>query len=65
MLDIISMIAFEVLFIGVPIIFILIGGTKKTEEEQELEDEEQMKYLKEYQNKKLNKKNKFRRKNEK
>jgi len=51
MLDIISMIAFEVIFIGLPILLILIGGSNKTEEEQRLEDEEQMKYLKEYQEK--------------
>ncbi len=65
MLDIISMIAFLGIFIGLPILLILIGGSNKTEEEQRLEDEEQMKYLKEYQEKKLNKKSGFRRENEK
>ena len=62
MLDIISMIAFLIIFIGLPILLILIGGSNKTEEEQSLEDEEQMKYLKKYHEKKLNKKNKSRRK---
>ena len=65
MLDIISMITFLILFIGLPIILIIVGSSKKTEEEQRLEDEEQIKYLNEYQEKKLNKKNKSRRKNEK
>ena len=46
MLDIISMIAFLIIFIGLPILLILIGGSNKTEEEQSLEDEEQVKYLK-------------------
>ena len=59
MLDIISMITFLFLFIGLPIILIIIGGNDKTEEEQRLEDEEQMYYLKEYREKKLNKKNKI------
>ena len=59
MLDIISMITFLFLFIGLPIILIIIGGNDKTEEEQRLEDEEQMHYLKEYREKKLNKKNKI------
>ena len=57
MLDIISMITFLFLFIGLPIILIIIGGNDK--EEQRLEDEEQMHYLKEYREKKLNKKNKI------
>lgn len=61
MLDIISMIALVVLLMGLPILLILIGGSNKTKEEQRLEDEEQIKYLKEYQDKK----NKSRRKNEK
>ena len=65
MLDIISMITLIFLLIGVPIILIILGGSKKTDEEQRLEDEEQIKYLNEYQEKKLNKKNKSRRKNEK
>lgn len=59
MLDIISMITFLLLFIGLPIILIIIGGNDKTEEEQRLEDEEQMQYLKEYREKRLNKKRKF------
>ena len=61
MLDIISMITFILFFIGLPIIFILIiiGGNDKTEEEQRLEDEEQMEYLRQYREKKLNKKRKF------
>ena len=61
MLDIISMITFILFFIGLPIIFILIiiGGNDKTEREQKLEDEEQMEYLRQYREKKLNKKRKF------
>ena len=61
MLDIISMITFLLFFIGLPIIFILIiiGGNDKTEEEQRIEDEEQMEYLRQYREKKLNKKRKF------
>lgn len=59
MLNIISMITFLLLFIGLPIILIIIGGNNKTEEEQRLEDEEQMNYLKQYKEKKLNLKNKF------
>ena len=59
MLDIISMITFLLIFIGLPIILIIIGGSDKTEDEQRLEDEEQMQYLREYREKKLNKKNKF------
>lgn len=59
MLDIISMITFLFSFIGLPIILIIIGSNYKTEEEQKLEDEEQMQYLKEYSEKKLNKQNKF------
>ena len=34
MLDIISMIAFLIILIGLPILLILIGGSNKTEEEQ-------------------------------
>ncbi len=56
MLDIISMITFLMLFIGLPIILIIIGGNDKTEEEQRLEDEEQMEYLRQYRENKLNKK---------
>ena len=56
MLDIISMITFLLLFIGLPIILIIIGGNDKTEEEQRLEDEEQMEYLRHYREKRLNKK---------
>ena len=51
MLDIISMTILLFLFIGLPLILIIIGGNNKTEEEQRLEDEEQMKYLKEYKEK--------------
>lgn len=59
MLDIISMITLLFLFIGLPIILIIIGGNDKTEEEQRLEDEEQMEYLRQYNEKNLNKKRKF------
>lgn len=59
MLDIISMITFLFIFIGLPMILIIIGGYDKTEEEQRLEDEEQMEYLRQYREKKLNKKRKF------
>ena len=62
MLDIISMIT---LIIGT-IIFVLfvicifIGeNMSKSEEEQRLEDEEQMEYLRQYREEKLNKKRKF------
>ena len=55
MLDIISMAILLFLLIGLPLILIIIGGSKKTQEEQKLEDEEQMKYLKEYQDKKIKK----------
>lgn len=51
MLDIISMITFLFLFIGLPIILIIIGGNDKTEDEQKLEDEEQMEYLRQYREK--------------
>lgn len=51
MLDIISMATLLFLLIGLPLILIIIGGNNKTEEEQKLEDEEQMKYLKEYKEK--------------
>ena len=40
MLDIISIITFLFIFIGLPMILIIIGGNDKTEEEQRLEDEE-------------------------
>ena len=55
MLDIISIATLLFLLIGLPLILIIIGGSKKTQEEQKLEDEEQMKYLKEYQDKKIKK----------
>ena len=56
MLDIISMITLIFLLIGVPIILIIVGGSSKTDEEQRLEDEEQIKYLKEYEEKKIKRK---------
>lgn len=59
MLDIISMITFLFIFIGLPMILIIIGGNDKTEEEQRLEDKEQMEYLRQYREKKLNKKENF------
>lgn len=59
MLDIISMITFMFIFFGLPMILIIIGGNNKTEEEQRLEDEEQMEYLRQYRENKLNKKRKF------
>ncbi len=40
-------------------ILVIIGGNDKTEEEQKLEDKEQMEYLRQYREKKLNKKRKF------
>ena len=55
MLDIISIATLLFLLIGLPLILIIIGVSKKTQEEQKLEDEEQMKYLKEYQDKKIKK----------
>ena len=55
MLDIISIATLLFLLIGLPLILIIIIGSKKTKEEQKLEDEEQMKYLKEYQDKKIKK----------
>ena len=55
MLDIISIATLLFLLIGLPLILIIIGGSKKTPEEQKVEDEEQMKYLKEYLEKKINK----------
>ena len=48
MLDIISMITFLFIFIGLPMILIIIGGNDKTEEEQRLEDKEQIEYFKNY-----------------
>ena len=59
MLDIISMITFLFIFIGLPMILVIIGGNDKTEKEQKLEDKEQMEYLRQYREKKLNKKRKF------
>ena len=56
MLDIISIATLLLLLIGIPMILIIIGGSNKTEKEQELENEEQMKYLEEYRRRKLNKK---------
>ena len=55
MLDIISIATSIFLLIGLPLILIIIGGSKKTQEEQKLEDEEQMKYLKGFQDKKIKK----------
>ena len=56
MLDIISMtilIIFMILF-GLIAIFIIIGGNmNKSEEEQRMEDEEQLQYLKNYNEKKI------------
>lgn len=57
MLDIISMATLIFILIGLPLILIIIGGSRKTLEEQELEDEKQIKYLNEYQEKKINRKN--------
>lgn len=61
MLDIISMtilIIFMILF-GLFAIFIIIGGNmNKSEEEQRMEDEEQLQYLKKYNEKKFNKRHK-------
>lgn len=62
MLDIISMITLflSIIFIlvGLSVILLLIGGNRdKTEEEQKFEDDEQMRYIAEYKNKK-NKKGK-------
>ncbi len=59
MLDIISMITFLFLFIGIPMMLIIIGGSQN-KSEKEIQDEEaaEMKYIKEYQEKKLQKKNK-------
>ena len=50
MLGIISIITFFSLFIGLQILLflIIIGSNDKSEEEQKLEDEEQMKYLRNY-----------------
>ena len=53
------MITFFFIFIWLPMILIIIGGNDKTEEEQRLEDKEQMEYLRQYREKKLNKKRKF------
>lgn len=49
MLDIISMIILLFLFIGLPVILIIIGGNmNKSDEERRLEDEEEMKYIEKY-----------------
>ena len=56
MLDIISMITLIFLLIGVPIILIIVGCSNKTDEEQILEDEEQIKYLQGYKEKKIKRK---------
>lgn len=53
MLDIISMITLLFLLIGLSLILIIIGGSNRTEEEQNREDEDQMKYLKKYKGKQL------------
>lgn len=60
MLDIISMAILLFLFIALPLMLVIIGGSNKTEEKQALEDEEQIKYLEEYQKQKEMKRN-FRR----
>lgn len=52
MLDIISIATLVFLLIGLPLILIIIGGNKS-------KSEEEIKYLKEYKNTKLNKKNKI------
>ena len=41
MLDIISMITFILLFMGLPLFLIIKGGSYKTDDEQEIENEEQ------------------------
>lgn len=49
LLDIISMIILLFLFIGLPVILIIIGGNMdKSDEERRLEDEEEMKYIEKY-----------------
>ena len=49
LLDIISMIILLFLFIGLPVILIIIGGNmNKSDEERRLEDEEEMKYIEKY-----------------
>lgn len=48
MLDIISMITLLFLLIGLSLILIIIGASNRTEEEQNREDEDQIKYLKKY-----------------
>jgi len=52
MLGIISMITFLFLFIAQLMILIIVVGNDKTDFEQNLEDEEQIKYLNEYKNNK-------------
>lgn len=62
MLDIISMITLIIIFSSFAtfMMLIIIGGNMdKSKEEQRLEDEEQMEYLRQYREKKLNKKRKF------
>ena len=65
MLDIISMTTLLVIMIifGLVLFFtlcIIIGGNaNKSEYERRMEDEEQMEYLRQYREKKLNKKRKF------
>ena len=62
MLDIISMITLIIIFSSFAtfMMLIIIGGNmNKSKEEQRLEDEEQMEYLRQYREKKLNKKRKF------
>lgn len=49
LLDIISMIILLILFIGLPVILIIIvGNMNKCDEERRLEDEEEMKYIEKY-----------------
>ena len=62
MLDIISMITLIIIFSSFAtfMMLIIIGGNmNKSEEEQRLEDEEQVEYLRQYREKKLNRKRKF------
>ncbi len=58
MLDIISMtiLVIVMLLVAILIVLIIIGANmSKTDYERQLDDEEQMKFLKEYQNKKAKK----------
>lgn len=62
MLDIISMITLiigTIIFVLFVICIFIGGNMSKSEEEQRLEDEEQMEYLRQYREEKLNKKRKF------